>query len=170
MHRNTLLLTAALAVIAALVVGVNIGRNLSPAQAPIPSPTVTITPSPITTLQYKSTKCGVSLSYPSNLQVNESTTSATAFIDATHPEQSTILICQHNIPRAALSPDKIESVTIHSETSAATISAKLYHDTSAKDGTPVDALIFTNAKKGFDVYIAGFGQTFQSIIASVKVL
>lgn len=171
MHRNTLLLTAILAVIAALVVGVNIGRNLSPSSnTAVPTPTLTPTPEVITQLPYTSTKCGISLQYPSNLKVNESTTSATAFIDTAHPEQSAILICQPNIPRAALTPDKIESVTIHSETSAATISAKLYHDTSAKDDSPIDKLIFTNTKKSIDVFLGGYGSVFNDIIASIKLL
>ncbi len=170
MHRNTLLLTAMLAVIAALIVGVNIGRNLSPAPDATPTPEVAPTPLPVTMLKYTSTKCGISLLYPNNLQVNESTTSATAFIDNIHPEQSAILICQPDIPRAALAPDKIESVTIHHEGSTATVAAKLYHETSAKDGTPVDNLIFTNAKKGLDVFVGGYGTIFDEIVASIKLL
>lgn len=170
MHRNTLLLTASLAVIAALVVGINIGRSVSTNPLPTPTPTATAAPSPITVRTYTSAKCGISLSYPSNLEVQESTTSATAFIDAEKMDQSVLLVCQPDIPRVPLTADKIESMTIRSETTAATIAAKLYHDTNAKDGTPIDKLIFTNAKKGVDVFLGGYGSLFQQIISSLKLL
>lgn len=169
MQRNTLLFTAFLAVLAALVVGVNIGRNLSQPAA-IQSPTGTPAPTPIAILRYESPKCGIMVKYPSNLQVKESTTSATAFIDIKDINQSVLLICQPNIPRIPLTPDKIESIVLHPESGTSTVSAKLYHDSDEKDGSPVDRLIFTNAKKGIDVFIGGYGKTFNDIIASIKLL
>lgn len=172
MQRNTLLLTAILAVIATLIIGVNIGRNLSRPTTAVPiAPSVTSVPTPaiITQLPYISTKCGVSLNYPSNFEVKESTASATAFINTKEVNQSVLLVCQPNIPRIALPPNKIESMTIQSQSSAAaSISAKLYHDSDAKDGTPIDRLIFTNAKKGVDIFVTGYGAVFNDIIASIK--
>lgn len=171
MHRNTLLLTALLAVIAALVIGVNIGRSISETNTSgSPAPTPASTPLPITMVPFTSTPCGVSLLYPSNLRVMETTQSGTIFANISTPEQSVIVTCQPDIPGVPLPPEKIESLILHSASGTATVSATLYHDASPKDGTPVDKLIFTNAKKGLDVFVGGYGATFQQIVASLRLI
>lgn len=159
MHRNTLLLVAFLAVIAALLVGLNVGRSLSPSQTPKPSPA----PTPIPTIGYLSgTVCGVSFMYSNSLQEIESSTSGTILADATNPNNSIVIACQKDIPRVPLAPDKIETIEIGS------FSAKLYHDASPKDGTPIDKLIFTHPKTKLDVFIAGFGTTYQALLQSLQ--
>ena len=169
MHRNTKLLVIILAVIAALVVGVNIGKSTGtqstvPATTPTPIPTQKIPP-------YTSSRCGISLSYPGNLRISESSTSSTMFVDPTSPASLPVtLTCQPHIPGVPISPDKIESYVIESMASAATASAKLYHDTSAKDGTPIDKLIFTNPAKHLDVFISGYGDVYLKVISSLKLL
>lgn len=173
MHPNTRRLVIVLAVIAALLIGVNIGRNLPGSQSLItPTPTIapTATPKPITQRTYTSKTCGVTFNVPSNLTTNESSESVVQFTDPKHPENTVTLICQQGIPRVPLPANKIESFVIPSVSSAATASAKLYHDMSAKDGTQIDKLIFTNRKTGLDVYIAGFGDVYTGIIASLKLL
>jgi hypothetical protein len=169
MHKNTLLFVAFLAVIAALLVGFNVGRSLSLSQVPIPSPTPDITPTP-TLATLVGTSCGVTFQYPNTLTALSSTASGVILTDTKNPEGSIVVVCQQEIPKVPLSPENIESVTIQSATGTASVSAKLYHDASAKDGTPIDKLIFTHPNTGLDVFIAGFGPVFQQLIASLKIL
>lgn len=168
MPKNTLLLTAILAVVASFLIGVSIGRSLgkTPAQNLVEAPTPTQTPTP-TQKTYTNTLCGISLSYPSTVQVEESTTSGTLFYDTKHPEQTSIVACQKNIPRIPLTKENMETVLVRSE-SGATLSATLYHDTSAKDGTPIEKLIFTNPKTGLDIYLAGSGELFTALRTSLR--
>ena len=91
------------------------------------------------------------------------------FIDSQNASNSVALACQEEIPRPPLTLENIEEVTLIS-TSGASISGSLYHDASAKDGAPVDELIFTHPTTGLDVFLAGFGATFQQILSSLKVL
>ena len=167
MHKNTLLLTAFLAVIAALLVGFNLGRTIPQSSTKVNAPTPIGSPTP--TFAYLSgAACGVTFQYPNTLTPLESSTSGTVFADITHPETSVVVICQKDIPQVPLAPDKIESMTIRAATGSASISARLYHDVSAKDGSPVDKLIFTHPKTGLDVFIGGFGPVFTQFITTLK--
>ncbi len=171
MQRNTLIFIAILAIIAALIVGVNIGKSMritpdlqkSIALSPTPTP-------PITLITYTSDLCGISLQHPSNLQRLESTTSGTILTDTDKQEDSIIIICQKDIPRVPLEADQMEKLTIVSASGSATLSATLYHDASEKDGTKIDKLIFYNKFKNLDVFIAGFGTVFDQAITTVKLL
>jgi hypothetical protein len=174
MQRNTLLLVAILAIIAALVIGIQIGRKTATAEL---TPTPTASPAPLKPDQqpaamqtYLNANCGISLRYPGTLQEVESTTSGTILADQQTPASSVLIICQEDIPRVPLPPDKIETIKLTSVTGDASVSAKLYHDASAKDGTPIDKLIFTNPKTKLDVFIGGFGETFNQVIKTVKLL
>jgi hypothetical protein len=169
MQRNTLLLTALLAVIASFMLGLNIGKSIGsvkPAPAPAPTPAKT----PVVMLPFTNEKCGVTFQYPSNLQLAESTGSGVIFYDSDHPELSVAFACQPDIPRPALPTNKIESKSIPYTTTSATVSAKLYHDTSAKDGSPIDSLIFYQPKKATDIWIAGYGKIFSELLKTVKLL
>lgn len=176
MHRNTFLLVSLLAVLAALVLGVNIGKRF-PQQSLSESRSnertkLTSSPSPASTValtDYISRDCGISFRYPLDMKVLEATRSA-IFSDPTNATASVVLACQRDIPRPPLVPEPIETLILLSDPPGTTISAKLYHDASPKDGTPMDELIFTHPKTGLDVFLAGFGDTFQQIIESVKIL
>ncbi len=172
MQRNTFIFVSVLAVVAALIVGVNIGKSMSstpvvktPAIAPSPMPTPLVT-----TVSYTNDLCGISLSHPSNVQRIDSTTSGTILTNPNKQEDSIIIICQKDIPRVPLTDDKMENVTIVSASGSATLSAILYHDASGKDGTPIDKLIFYNTYKQLDVFIAGFGTVYQNAIKTIKLL
>lgn len=167
MHKNTLLLTAALAVIAAFLVGVNIGRSLPTAQRPGPSPTPSTTPIPTPVLLSAET-CGISYRYPNTLRPFESSQSGTVLTHATKPEESIVIVCQERIPREPVAGDNIETLVIHAATGSASVSATLYHDTAEKDRTPVNKLIFTHPKTGLDVLVAGFGEAFTQLVASLR--
>ena len=170
MHRNTLLFVACLAVIAALVVGIQIGRKTTifDQGVPTPTPVATTTPTPATVV-YTNATCGVTLTYPNSLQEVEGSTSGTILASITNPASSVVIICQKDIPRVPLPPEKIETVAL-TGAGGATISAKLYHDASQKDGTPIDKLIFTNPKTGVDIFIGGFGEIFNQVIRTIKLL
>lgn len=168
MPRNTFLVVIALAVLAALVVGVNIGKRLSNAPSAPPSvttPTLSPTPTPIQPVTYTSNTCGVSFDYPADFIKQEASESAGALItDPKDPKTMIVVACQKNIPRVPLPPERIETIRI------ASISAKLYHDRSLKDGTPIDKLIFYNPKTKLDVFLAGLGPVFDAAVASLKIL
>lgn len=169
MQRNTLIFTAILAVVAALVVGVNVGKSMNSSAKTITpttiTPTPTVTPTRIT---YTNDLCGISFVHPSNLQRLDSTTSGTILTDPNKQEDSIIIICQKDIPRVPLAAENMETITISSASGSATLSATLYHDASAKDGTRIDKLIFYNKYKQLDVFIAGFGSIYNQAIQSIK--
>ena len=163
MHKNTFLLVLILSIIAALLVGVNIGRKFQekPDSAPPDSPAVT----PIQTQQssiFKNTTCGITLSLPSGTQAEAVASRSARFVSA---DKSVIqFACERKIPRFPVPTEQIENVQV------ASISAKLYHTKSAKDGTPFDALIFRNPNTAMDIYLAGVGSTFSAIIRTIELM
>lgn len=164
MARNTLLLVILLAVVAALVVGVQIGRRINPSLSAVPTPTpllATPTPTP-STLTHTNTYCGVSFSYPSSLAL---TPGASGSAVLTGAGETILMACQKDIPRPPLAPDRIEQASI-----AGVLDAKIYHDASPKDGTPIDALIFNNRNNGLDVFISGLGTAFNQLISTIQLL
>lgn len=88
----------------------------------------------------------------------------------TSPEASIIVVCQQEIPRIALTPDLIESVIIRAASGSASVSATMYHDTSEKDGSKIDKIIFTHPKTTLDVFIAGFGPVYRQFIATLQLI
>lgn len=169
MHRNTYLLVIVLAICAALLIGVNIGKRLQK-QPSAPPPVQTPTPTPGTPIQtYMDTFCGFSLSYPASFTILENASGSAILNNAADKTQSITLTCQKAIPRPPLSADKIETLTIPI-VNGASVSAKLYHDSSAKDGTPIDAVIFRHPTNGMDGFIAGYGNAFNAAIKTLQIL
>lgn len=171
MPKNTFVLVALLAIFAALVVGVNIGKRFTQPIASPSTPTINPQPSELSPTSlpkraaYTSQQCGISFEYPENFIKQEASQSAGAVFVAPERSADVIMVtCQKDIPRPALSPEKIETIAIGSN------SAKLYHDASAKDGAPVDKLIFRHPKTGLDIFLAGLGTSFQQAVASLKIL
>lgn len=161
MHRNTFFLVIILAIFAALVLGFNAGKNWqkTPAKAePTPIPTMQIS----TVTNYQNSFCGVTLDYPKELTILEATAGA-IFNNPIEASQSVIIACQKQIPRPPLPANKIETFNI------GTVSAKLYHDSSLKDGAAIDELIFTHPTNGMDIFVAGLGATFEKIIKTIEI-
>jgi hypothetical protein len=167
MHRNTLLFTIVLATLAAILIGLNVGRKF-PTGSPAPTPTPEQETS--TLLTFTSQECGITFNYPQYLSKLDGPSGSAVFTDPTNAETSVTVTCQAEIPRPPLPSDRIETLAIPGTTTNATISARLYHDASPKDGTPLDAIIFTHPKTGLDVFVAGFGPVFQGIIVTLKYL
>jgi hypothetical protein len=115
---------------------------------------------------YTNNTCGISFTYPSTVTAEESSTQTqgAVFTNKANPKDIVVLTCQKDIPKPPLSAQNIENFPIGN------ITGKLYHDTSGKDGTQVDALLFTNPKTTLDVFIGGYGATFNVIIQSLKIL
>lgn len=169
MPKNTKLLAIALAAFAILLIVVNVRNSFTgtpetpPANAPSP------TTAPIRELPYTSRDCRVSLTYPSNLTVIESTESATIFMDEKSPANSVLLGCKTSIPRSAFQGDTSEHMVLHYAAGSATISGTLYHGTASPSGKPADALIFIHPKTGLSVLVTGFGGIFQKITSSLRI-
>lgn len=174
MHRNTYLLVIFLAIFTALVVGVNIGKSFtkSPQQSPKPvNVTISITPLPSPSETFYSDElCGFSLSYPPQLTRLENGSGSAVLISPSDSTDSIIITCQKNIPRPSLAADKIETVSIPGTPLTASVAAKLFHSVSSKDGSPIDKLIFHHSALNLDILLAGYGDTFNKIIKTVKLL
>lgn len=165
MHRNTFLLVSILAVVAALLVGVNIGRSFSPSIPATPSPTESPAPTPKPLSIYTNKACGVSFTIPEGYTLSPAgSASMSAIFVGSGSDKPITFVCQSEIPRVPLSPEKIETVSVGS------VSAKLYHDTDAKEGNPIDKLIFTHPKNGLDIFLAGLGKGFQTLISTITLL
>ncbi len=171
MPRNTFLVVSLLAIFAALVIGVNMGKRLgNPAPTPLPSPTIGLSPSPTPaqSMMYRSVACSISFDYPVSLIKQETPASTSAIFTDPQNTSSTsgmiVFTCQKDIPKPPLPTDKIEAMKIGS------VSGTLYHDTTAHDGKPIDKLIFHHPKTGLDIFLAGLGPTFQHAIDSLKIL
>jgi len=201
MHRNTYLLILCLAIFAALIVGLNIGKKMQTPQKETqvisPSPAQSITPTPIFTedmvqgtqssvirtgtesaktktattsatgkksLLFTSSACGLSLTYPDTWKTEDSSTSTNGviFTETTNPKNIIVMTCQKGITKPSLPPEQIETMKI------GTITGTLYHDQSSNE--QVDGLIFTHPKTALDVFIGGYGATFNAVIKSIKIL
>ena len=160
MHKNTFLLVTALAVIAALLVGFNLGKKYNPTPEIIPTPTTAVTPTipAVQTTKYINTYCGISLMYPSDITVTEPATGSAKFSSET---DNVVLVCQKDIPGVAVPEENKETISIGS------VSATLYHTATPKDGTPIDILLFRHAGTGMDVILSGIGTAFTRIIHSL---
>lgn len=179
MHRNTVLIIIVLTVIASLLVGINVGKRLSGElpQLPIASPQVLVvtSPSPLATplpqpVAFELKDCGVAFTYQNDFTLTEASRGAqlTRQHTATPGAQMTLeqinVACSEEIPRPPLKKDRIEVATV------AGLTVNLYHDASAKDGTPLDAVIFTHPKNGLDIAILGFGTAFNRLLQTLKLL
>jgi hypothetical protein len=167
MHRNTLLLTILLAVVAATLIGFNVGRRLAS-----PSTSVTPTPTPASEtalLTFTSEPCGITFAYPSRLEKLDGASGSAVFTDPSDETNGVVVTCQADIPRPPIVAERIEKVAL-TTADGATFSANLYHDATPKDGTPIDELIFTHPTTGLDVYLAGIGEVFNQILGTLRIL
>lgn len=169
MHRNTYLLVSLLAVIAALLIGVNLGRKFTPATPSVSIPSTT--PIDLTAGQpvqtdvkpYRNSFCRVVFDYPAALVVLENASGSAAFT-AKNPDDGILMTCQKNIPKPTVSASSIEDIRI------GTTAAKLYHTQLATDSASVDSLIFRHPGTTLDVFLAGTGESFRRLITSITLL
>ena len=169
MHRNTLLLVGTLAVIAALLLGINIGRRfqstngnttaLTPSVPPVPSGS----PAAAQVKSYVNAFCKIGFDYPAGLTVLENA-SGSAALSGKSAEEGILLTCQKDIPRPPSSEGDSEDLRIGS------VSATLFHTRTASDGASIDSLIFRHPATRLDVFLAGSGETFRNLISTIQLL
>ncbi|MEK7543239.1 MAG: hypothetical protein AAB557_00040 [Patescibacteria group bacterium] len=165
--RNTYLLISILAVIAALMIGINIGRRFQSSGAFTPSPQPRITP----TIQivvpavknYRNNFCKVAFDYPNTFTVLENASGSAAFTGE-NPDDGIIITCQKDIPKPSVSSQSTEDIRIGS------VAATLYHTQTASDGASIDSLIFRHPMTKLDVFLAGTGEVFRKLISSITLL
>ncbi len=186
MAKGTIFFLFFLAIIAVLLFGINIGKKLEKSQVSVmPSPTnyqlqTTNYPTTFPTLSfipnasnsavlingkyvYSNLNCGYEITYPQNwLRLDYDGRSIGLSNTSSSPSSNLAIICAPNIPKPALSADRINEYKI------GTISAKLYHDASPKDGSPLDEIIAKIPDKNMEIFIAGFGPTLTEILSSFK--
>jgi len=159
MHKNTFLLVTFLSIIAALLVGFNLGKQYNPqTEEPIPK-TISPTSVPIQQLVYTNARCGISLLYPSTATLTETSSQSAQFVFTN--ESPIVVVCDKEIPGVAIAEENIEKLTI------ASVSATLYHTATPKDGTPIDIVLFKHPKTSMTVFLSGLGSTFTSLLQSI---
>ncbi|RJR15310.1 hypothetical protein C4579_02490 [Candidatus Microgenomates bacterium] len=166
MHRNTAILILVLAIIAALLIGLNIGKTINPQQlVPPPQPSAAVaTALPDTqTTEYRMEDCGLSFRYSNDFSIETATQSA-RLNSKTNQNEHINIACATQIPRPPLLPELIQEATVAGRT------VNVYHDASAQDGTPLDAVIFAHPTNGLDVAFLGFGEAFNQLLTTVKLL
>lgn len=165
MHKNTFFLVIVLSVIAALLVGFNIGRKMNPnqlTQEELPQ-TIVVTPTAIPEpSRFTSTICGITVTLPTGTTGQALATNSARFVSSDGSQ--VIFGCDKDVPRIPVPTGSMEKIKV------ASISATLYHSQSAKDGTLQDALIFTHPDNGMDIVLSGYGATFSAIIHSIELV
>lgn len=182
MPKSTLAFLIFLSLLAALLLGINIGKKMGNTQNialnPAPTlpvlPTLFASPSPIViqtspiVLQtglsvYSDKTCGFSIAYKGNyLEQNSKNSRSTVITDPENPGQDLVSACLEEIPKPPLVPEKIEDIIVDG------VLAKLYHDASSKDGSPRDELIVKHPANNLEIIIAGFGPPLNLALASFK--
>ena len=163
MHKNTYLLVSILAVVAALVIGVNIGRQVKSSQTmqlpSTPTPTAAVI---ATTKPYRNSFCKVAFDYPASFTFLESASGSAAFTNP-NGDDGILMTCQKDIPRPIETKENTQDIQIGS------VSAKLYHGQQEKDGSVIDSLIFHHPGTKLDVFFAGTGEDFQNLLQTLTI-
>jgi hypothetical protein len=174
MPKNTLILVSFLAIFAALVTGVNIGRKVNNNSNSSATPNLITSPDPTATpkielTHYISKICGISFNYPANLTEMNIETGGVMLVDGKDSNLSVAVACQKDIPKPAIPTTQMAPITFayNASGSAQTINGTIYHDASEKDGTPIDKLIFIHPKNKMDIFISGMGENFNTVISSL---
>lgn len=171
MHRNTYILVSMLAVLTALVVGVNLGKKLTPRDDSA-KPTPTIAPSPtmeVALLPFTNNTCGFSVQYDPAFTLLDNASGGAVLSFSSDQSKSIVMTCQKDIPRPPIASGSTQILSLPSAIGAS-VTATLYHEQSAKDGSPIDAVIFTHPAKKTDIFISGYGDAFNALIKTIQVL
>ena len=199
MHRNTYIVILALAVLAALVVGLHIGKKFpqeeDTANKPATTPSVSHTHTPTPTALLSATR-SADLHTASASGKTASGSAAPTMLTFTsnscgvtfpYPDTWTTHLSPTNdngvIFTEKANPSTMIILTCQKDIptpalddeniksiNIGTVSATLYHDKSSQDGTQIDGIIFTHPKTGLDVFIGGYGPVFNTISKSIKIL
>jgi hypothetical protein len=161
-----------LAVFAALVAGVNIGKKFYPAPPDKNSQTIQkITPSPSAPKAsptpafqlFTDSTCGVSFIYPANLSEIEIPTGGIMLTRVSNPSETVYYNCSKAIAKPDLAVNNIVNITV------GTVSAKLYQDYTPAEGKPMNKLIFRHPGNKMEIQIGGLGDNFNIATTSVNI-
>jgi len=179
MHRNTAITISFLAIIATLLIGLNLGRKLSGENLSA-SPQIALNPSPVLASPYISNAspatnvagttsktylhhgCGISFEHPADFTIVEATNAAR--LTAPNNENKIDLVCDTSLAAPPVTPEKTEIASIAGQM------VTIYHDQQVADTTPVDVVILTNTRMNLDIAIMGFGEVFNNLLKTVKIL
>jgi hypothetical protein len=162
-----------LVVVASFLIGINVGRLIAKNNAQVAvspnsqSTIVQASPFPSTTPLSSSAilvkECGISFEADkTNFTINQASGAATVTNKKTQEKIS--IACAGEIPRPPLPEERMEKIYIDGN------QYTLYHDASAKDGTPIDAVIFNHPTRKIDIGIFGFGEDFTQLLTTIRIL
>jgi hypothetical protein len=166
MYKNTALLIAFLAVIAGILVGYRMGVKTRPTEIAVesilyPSASPIPTPTSASVINYTSPDCRINLSYSSDFDISEASSSA-VFINKSNETDTIRLICGIEFPKPPLAKDRINEATVGGQL------ATVYHDASAKDGTPLDVYVMIHPLHQFEIALFGYGAHFEAVLQTLK--
>ncbi len=184
LHRNTFIVFLALAIIATLLLGINIGRkitSLSSAQPTVLSqtaatatpiataqPTASANASPSATLgpevklqPYRNAGCGYSVDYPASWQFEEFDIFGTNLVNSANPSEKITIVCASDLqPPTDSSPTR--------EILLSAVPAVYFADQKAADNTVADAVFAPIPDTDKTIVIAGKGTVFNTALASFQ--
>ena len=177
MPKSTLYFIFALAIIATLLLGINIGKNLTKSQSTIPPSSLSPRQSPADggtkagTLSsvnsgsstFTDSSCGFSFSYPGGyLSSNTVNGKSVILTDPDDENQQIIGACEGEIPKPPIPAEKIESIIVDG------VTTNLYHDADSQTGKPRDEIIVKHPTNGKEIILAGYGADFDAALSSFR--
>lgn len=125
-------------------------------------PTITTEQS---TKTYRNENDGYEIKYPEDWEVELVHKSSISVNNPNKQDERVYIVRQRNIPHPAMSESLTEDIIVDG------ISAKLYHDVDEATGTKnIDKAIFDIPGSEDDFYIAGYGNTFDLILSSFRLI
>ncbi len=194
MAKGTVIFLFILAIVASLLAGINIGKNLKLSQSihnsqtPIlspsptthnpslsltPIPTLTSSPSSSLTPSNRQTSSTATTTY-SNSSCGFSFSYPGSYINEKSVNNQSIILVDPNNPNDAIATTCAASIPrppVSSDKIEAVtlggVAATLYHD-QTQSGQSRNEVIVKNPNNGLEIIIAGYGPTFQSALNSFK--
>lgn len=194
MAKGTVIFLFILAIVASLLVGINIGKNIKLSQSirtsqplisnPPPtthSPSLSLTPipsltsSPSTSLTPSNRQASsTGITTYSNKSCGFSFSYPGSYINEKSVNNQSIILVDPNNPNDAIATTCATSIPrppVSSDKIEAVtlggVAATLYHD-QTQNGQSRDEVIVKNPNNGLEIIIAGYGSTFQSALNSFK--
>lgn len=163
MARNTFLLIVSLGIIAAIVVGINIGRiTLSPQTNVEITPTESLLPTPTPKLLiYDATTCPLRFQYSDIYTKVDLDTGGSTFINLEDTSDKLTLICQKNLEQ----PKEFEDAL---EYNIGSSSARLIQPVATTSGQTTGRLYINDTKTGMGIIISGSTPIFNQLLNSLQ--
>lgn len=163
MARNTFFLIVVLGIIAAIVVGINIGRTNTPPQNEqegtlIDTPNATPTPNLVT---YNATTCPVRFQYNDTYTEVDLDSGGSTFINLEDTKDKLTLICQKDLDQ----PKEFDDALAYSIGSS---SARLIQPIASTSGQTVGRLYIKDEGSGMGIIVSGSRGIFNQFLDSLQ--